>query len=116
MRLADRITVLRDGALVAQGPAANFTVGQIITAMVGRTIADHYPRREARELGQTLLEVDDAAAAACGGSIRVRSGEIVGVAGLVGSGRSEWAKALFCRRTARADPAARSPRRPEISP
>ena len=95
MRLADRITVLRDGALIASGPAANFSVGQIITAMVGRTIADHYPQREARELGDPLLEVDDAAAASCGGSIRVRAGEIVGMAGLVGSGRSEWAQALF---------------------
>ena len=95
MRLADRITVLRDGALIASGPAADFTVGQIITAMVGRTIADHYPQREVREMGETLLEVEDPAAAACGGSIRVRAGEIVGVAGLIGSGRSEWAQALF---------------------
>ena len=96
MRLADRMTVLRDGALVATGPAADFTIGRIITAMVGRTIADHYPQRVARDLGETLLEVDEPAAAACGGSVRVRAGEIVGVAGLIGSGRSDWANALFC--------------------
>jgi ribose transport system ATP-binding protein len=96
MRLADRVTVLRDGALVAEGPVAEFTVGQIITDMVGRTIDDHYPSREARDLGETLLEVSDPAAAACGGRVHVRSGEIVGLAGLVGSGRSEWAHDLFC--------------------
>ena len=95
MRLADRITVLRDGALVVSRPAAEFTVEQVITAMVGRTIADHYPQREVRALGATLLEVEDPAAADCGGSVHLRAGEIVGVAGLVGSGRSEWAQALF---------------------
>ena len=95
MRLANHVTVLRDGALVEKGPAANFTVSQIITAMVGRTIADHYPRREARDFGEMLLEVAEPAASACGGSIRMRAGEIIGVAGLMGSGRSDWAQALF---------------------
>jgi ribose transport system ATP-binding protein len=95
MRLADRITVLRDGALVAYGAAASFSVGQIITAMVGRTVADHYPRREARRIGEILLDVEEPAAAACGGHVCLRAGEIVGVAGLIGSGRSEWANALF---------------------
>jgi ribose transport system ATP-binding protein len=94
-RMADRITVLRDGARTASGSAANFSVDQIITAMVGRQISDHYPKRETRQFGETLLEVDDPAAADCGGTVRVRAGEIVGFAGLIGSGRSEWALDLF---------------------
>ncbi|MFN0301709.1 MAG: sugar ABC transporter ATP-binding protein [Burkholderiales bacterium] len=95
MRLADRITVLRDGAVVAHGPATAFTLEGIITAMVGRTIADHYPSRETRTFGPPLLEVDEPRAAECGGRVVIRAGEIVGLAGLVGSGRSEWAQALF---------------------
>jgi ribose transport system ATP-binding protein len=95
-RLADRITVLRDGAVVALGAASDFSVAQIITAMVGRTIADRFPPREARVLGEKVFEVTDPAAVACGGSISVRAGEIVGLAGLVGSGRSEWAQGVFC--------------------
>ena len=95
-RLADRITVLRDGAVIAAGPAADFSVALIITAMVGRTIADHYPPREARALGEKIFEIADPSAAACGGSFSVRAGEIVGLAGLVGSGRSEWVQSVFC--------------------
>jgi ABC-type sugar transport system ATPase subunit len=68
--------------------------------MVGRTIADHYPKREPRAFGHTLLEVEDEAAAECGGRMRLRSGEIVGLAGLVGAGRSEWIQDLFCGRAA----------------
>jgi ribose transport system ATP-binding protein len=99
MRLADRITVLRDGHVIACTPAAKTDIESIITAMVGRTIAEHYPKRETREKGATLLEVEDPRASACGGRVAVRAGEIIGLAGLVGSGRSEWAQALFCGQT-----------------
>ena len=95
MRLADRITVLRDGEQVASGPRSEFTLEQIITAMVGRTVADHYAKREARTFGPLLLEVQDAAAERLSGRIHVRAGEIVGLAGIAGSGRSEWVHDLF---------------------
>lgn len=95
VRLADRITVLRDGAVVESGPASSFDIQRIVTAMVGRTIADHYPRREARSFGPMLLEVSEPTATGCEQHVRIRAGEIVGLAGLVGSGRSEWAEALF---------------------
>lgn len=93
--LADRITILRDGAVVAEGRAADFGIGEIVTHMVGRTIADHYPRRETRTIGETVLHVAEPTAEDCDRAVTVRAGEIVGFAGLVGSGRSEWAQALF---------------------
>lgn len=98
-RLADRISVLRDGSLVASGSAADLSIDQIITAMVGRTIAEHYPKRQPRPIGATLLEVEDPDASACGGGVNARAGEIIGLARLVGSGRSEWALALFSGKT-----------------
>ncbi|NJD32282.1 MAG: sugar ABC transporter ATP-binding protein [Gammaproteobacteria bacterium] len=94
--IADRITVLRDG--VAQGTlvATRTDAGEVIRRMVGRRIEDYYPRRT-REPGHTLFAVrdlevvgpDGAARGLHGIGFEVRAGEVLGVGGLMGAGRTE---------------------------
>jgi len=95
-QLADRVTVLRDGKFVDSKPVAETDEDDLIRMMVGRTITDLFPKLPS-EVGDPVLEVrglnrhpqtEDV-------SFTVRSGEIVGVAGLVGSGRSETAQCIF---------------------
>jgi ABC-type sugar transport system ATPase subunit len=93
--LADRVTVLRDGRKVAEGPAGAFDRSSLIRAMVGRDLADEFPPRTTRA-GEPLLEVRGLT---CPGlfmdvSLTVRGGEIVGLAGLVGAGRTSLGLAL----------------------
>ncbi|KAA2256945.1 sugar ABC transporter ATP-binding protein [Solihabitans fulvus] len=94
-RVADRITVLRDGRSVGVLPAGA-TVPAMIELMVGRAIDEQYPRRPERP-GEVLLRVDGLTrdGAFAGVSFEVRAGEVVGVAGLVGSGRTEVVRAAF---------------------
>ena len=106
-RIADRIAVLRDGRLVGVEPAAALSRDRAIAMMVGRELSALYPHREAAP-GEVLLEVEGLTRA---GEFRdvgftVRRGEIVGLGGLVGSGRTEVARALFgiTRPTRRHDP------------
>jgi ABC-type sugar transport system ATPase subunit len=92
-RIADRLTIMRDGCVVHSGPAGELAMSEIIARMVGRPISDHYPKRKARP-GAVSLEVPaDVAGASV--PVVVRAGEIVGLAGLVGSGRTEWARRVF---------------------
>jgi ABC-type sugar transport system ATPase subunit len=95
-QLADKVTVLRDGKFVDSKPVADTDEDDLIRMMVGRTITDLFPKLPT-EVGDPVLEVrnlnrhpqtEDV-------SFTVRSGEIVGVAGLVGSGRSETAQVIF---------------------
>jgi ABC-type sugar transport system ATPase subunit len=99
MRLCDRVTVLRDGrVVVGSAPRAEITVDRLITAMVGRTIDQIYPPREpAARPGTPVLEVRGLTQLGVvkGIALRVQPGEVVGVAGLMGSGRSEMARILF---------------------
>jgi len=100
--LADRITVLRDGENVGTFAAADLTRDEIVRLMVGRPLADVYPRRE-HARGGVVLELDGVGHAASGirgVSFRVHQGEILGLAGLVGSGRTELAEILFGLRPA----------------
>ena len=94
--LADRVTVLRDGALVATKPVSATSEPELIAMMVGRTIDHLFPKLPA-EVGAPVLEVRDLVAPPLvrGVSLTVRAGEIVGLAGLIGSGRSELAQAIF---------------------
>ena len=96
LEVADTVTVLRDGALVSTGPTADVTEAQLIEAMLGRRLTAQFPdQRPPPADAPTVLETrglsgigfDDV-------SIRVAAGEIVGLAGLVGSGRSELAHAI----------------------
>ncbi|MGE3742515.1 MAG: sugar ABC transporter ATP-binding protein, partial [Geminicoccaceae bacterium] len=95
-RVADRVSVLRDGRLVATSPIAEMPRERAVRLMVGRALGDMYPARAA-DIGQTVLEVSglERAGAFAGVSFTVRAGEILGFAGLVGSGRTEIARVLF---------------------
>ncbi len=94
--LADRVTVLRDGQHVATRSVAETDRAGLIQMMVGRQIDSLFPKVTAPR-GRPVLELSDLARppATNGVSFAVHEGEIVGLAGLVGSGRSELAQAIF---------------------
>jgi rhamnose transport system ATP-binding protein len=94
--LADRVTVLRDGAQVGTRRVAETTSAELVTLMVGRRIESLFPKVVA-PIGAPVLEVRDLVRRPMtkNVSITVRAGEIVGLAGLVGSGRSELAQTIF---------------------
>lgn len=101
-RISDRITVLRDGKTVGTNPTSQWTESQVIARMVGRDVGDIFPT-VAHQMGQVIFEarkitvtdpdahkrlVDDF-------SFSVRSGEVLGIAGLMGAGRSDLLMAIF---------------------
>ncbi|GAA5613304.1 sugar ABC transporter ATP-binding protein [Streptomyces platensis] len=99
--LGDRVTVLRDGRSVAEVPAST-DEDELIRLMVGRDIAEQYPRRRPDEPGAPLLRVrgltrngTTAGPVFEGIDFEVRAGEVVGLAGLVGAGRTEVVRAVF---------------------
>ena len=93
--IGDRVSVLRDGKLVGQVPATT-DHSELVRMMVGRSIEDQFPRRRP-EIGDVLLEVRDLSREGVleDVSLRVRAGEVVGIAGIVGAGRTELARAIF---------------------
>ena len=95
-QVADNVTVLRDGRSVGSGPAAETTVDQIVALMVGRQVAELYPRSR-RARGEAVLEVQDLAGVAkpSSASLTLHRGEVLGIAGLVGAGRTELLRAIF---------------------
>ncbi len=94
--LADRVTVLRDGQYIGTQDVADTTEADLISMMVGRTIDNLFPKQES-EKGDVVLEVRDLHRPPLTNhiSFKVHTGEIVGIAGLVGSGRSETAQVIF---------------------
>lgn len=101
-RISDRITVLRDGKTVGTNPTSQWTESEVIARMVGRDVGDIFPT-VAHQMGQVIFEarnitvtdpdahkrlVDDF-------SFSVRSGEVLGIAGLMGAGRSDLLMAIF---------------------
>ena len=95
--IADRVTVLRDGNTIATREMADVNREQLIQMMVGRELAAVFPKRTV-PLGDTVLELRGVGCKASGVSgidLTVRAGEIVGLSGLVGAGRSELARTIF---------------------
>jgi rhamnose transport system ATP-binding protein len=94
--LCDRITIMRDGSTVSTALTSALDEPQVIRAMVGRDVSELFPKLEAT-IGEVVLEVDNLAREGQFENIsfNVRAGEIVALAGLVGSGRSEVARAIF---------------------
>src|SRR4051812_26008066 len=94
--LCDTVTVMRDGEYVSTDAIAETSVEQIVARMVGREVAELFPKPPA-EIGDVVLEVEGLSSTGTfhDVSFTVRAGEIVGLAGLVGAGRSEIARAVF---------------------
>ena len=96
MDLADDVSILRDGAVVSSGPLSEYTVQRIVHEMVGRELSDYYPPRSVG-IGDVCFEAKGLASdeGIEDISFHVRRGEVVGMAGLVGAGRTETARAIF---------------------
>jgi len=94
--LCQRTTVMRDGATVGTAPISDLSQAEIIRMMVGREVSELFPKLPA-EIGDVVLEVKNLSSSGQfeGVSFDVRKGEIFGIAGLVGSGRSEVVRAIF---------------------
>lgn len=100
-RIADEITVIRDGKYVDSGPASNYSPEKIVSQMVGREITNIFPKETDIPIGDVVLEVKGITQEKLDGgrfrdiSFDLRKGEILGFAGLVGAGRSEVMRAIF---------------------
>ena len=94
--IADVVTVLRDGRHVATRPQTELSHGEIVRLMVGRSLDQLFPKEEA-EIGDVVLRVEGLGRRGVFSNVsfELRRGEIVGLAGFVGAGRSEVARAIF---------------------
>jgi ribose transport system ATP-binding protein len=93
-RIGRRVTVLRDGCHVATHDIADVSVPQLVRLMADRDVSDHYPRRVAGR-GEELLRVDRLGGGALNDvSLVLHRGEVLGIAGLVGAGRTRLARAI----------------------
>ena len=104
-RIADQITVIRDGQSIETMDKADITEDRIVTSMVGRTLENRYPPRTPK-IGETIFEVKNWSVhhpihperqVIKNVNLSVRKGEVVGIAGLMGAGRTEFAMSVFGR-------------------
>jgi ribose transport system ATP-binding protein len=90
--VADRIVVLRDGQIAGAGRASDLAAHEIVRLMVGRSVETLYPRSP-RRCGEAILEVSDFGST--GATFTLHRGEIIGIAGLLGAGRTRFLRGLF---------------------
>jgi ABC-type sugar transport system ATPase subunit len=97
LQLADEIVVLRDGEVVQSGPRSEFTIPKMISSMVGRYLGTLYPERTSKPTQQVILETRGLSKAGIVHDINLslHKGELLGIFGLMGSGRSELAQIIF---------------------
>lgn len=97
LRISDDVTIMRDGQWVATRPAKELTMNEIIRLMVGRELTNRYPEKD-NKVGETILEVKNLTAQYSllkNVSFEAKAGEVLGVAGLDGSGRTELLENIF---------------------
>ncbi len=94
--IVDRVSIMRDGRFISSGSFSDYTMDSIISDMVGREIKEKFPHVDCKA-GKTILEVRhlNAGRMVRDISFSVREGEIVGIAGLMGAGRTETTRAIF---------------------
>ncbi len=95
-KLCDRYTVLRDGEYVASGAISGATRSELVELMAGREVSELFPRSE-RKAGETVLTLTELSGRKLplSASLELRRAEVLGIAGLLGSGRSELLRAIF---------------------
>ncbi|MCH6256516.1 sugar ABC transporter ATP-binding protein [Puniceicoccaceae bacterium K14] len=95
-KLCDRITVLRDGEKVSTINTSDTNLDDLVTLMVGRELTETYPDRKDCISDEILLEVNNLSGNGVNGiNLKIRRGEVLGLAGLIGAGRTELAELLF---------------------
>ena len=94
--IADRVTVMKDGRYVGTRNVSEVTMAELVKMMIGRELKDVYPKRK-KEFGNVILEVNHLSRPGVleDVSFTLRAGEIIGIAGMRGSGRTELARAIF---------------------
>lgn len=93
--MADRVTIMRDGKKILTDTIANMTKERLIQGMVGRKMSDAYPR-SSKSIGQTVLKVENLRGNGVQGvNFELHRGEILGLAGLVGAGRTEIMRVMY---------------------
>lgn len=98
LKISDDITVMRDGRHIVTRPARELTIDEIIRLMVGRELTERYPEKPVRDLSETLLTVKGLTgmySRLSEASFSLKKGEILGVSGLDGSGRTELLETLY---------------------
>jgi ribose transport system ATP-binding protein len=103
-RVADQLTILRDGAVVAHGPASDFSEDRMAREMVGRDLSNLFPNHQTSSNAETVLEVKNLTVPGMVHdlSFTLKKGEVMGIGGLVGSGRTEAMEGLMGLREATA--------------
>jgi len=100
-RIADEITIIRDGKWIESGPAQDYDPGKLVAKMVGREITNVFPKEVDIPIGEVVMEAEGLTQERSDGgrfrdiSFKLHAGEILGFAGLVGAGRSELMRAIF---------------------